>query len=146
MILIFYPKDFGLSTAQTPSSSAEGDIRVPTRWVAPEVLNERKFSQWSDVWSFGVTLWELFENGAVPYNEKKTNWDVRVFVTGGGRLTKPENCPDQIWEIIEGCWKLEPNKRKPFKTLVVELTAFVSQKSKLELRANSDKEIVDFYN
>jgi serine/threonine protein kinase len=86
--------------------------KIPVRWSAPELLQEengmKKCSEFSDVWSYGVTIWEIFEYGKKPYADLN-NDQVRKFVLGGGRLSRPVGCPDKIWEIATACWKWENN-------------------------------------
>ncbi len=116
--LIFF---FGLSATNGTDSDyvyGEPESKVPTRWVAPEVLTKKNFSEYSDIWSFGVTVWEILENGARPYWEKESNEEVKKFVFEGGRLSKPDICPPQLWNILVDCWKKQPSERTPFKNIV----------------------------
>lgn len=68
----------------------------------------------SDVWAFGITLWELFSYGKKPY-EGMTNQLVTLKVPGGYRLQPPENCPLPIYELMLRCWAAEANDRPTFK-------------------------------
>lgn len=65
---------------------------VPVKWMAPEALNFGKYTTANDVWSFGVLMWEIFSFGAIPYLSH-SNQQVIVYVNRGGRLDKPEYCP-----------------------------------------------------
>ncbi|KNC71818.1 hypothetical protein SARC_15640, partial [Sphaeroforma arctica JP610] len=71
----------------------ESTGRVPVPWMSPEALEERKFAQSSDVWSFGVTMWEIFSNAnTVPY-AGQSFYTLLNYIKTGGRLLRPENCP-----------------------------------------------------
>ncbi len=86
------------------------EATFPVRWSPPEVLTNRQFSTKSDVWSFAITLWELFEYGTIPYPELG-NADVMKYVLAGNRLSKPAICSDAMWELIMNCWATEPVDR-----------------------------------
>jgi serine/threonine protein kinase len=77
---------------------------VPVKWMAPEALNFGKYTTANDVWSFGVLMWEIFSFGAIPYLSH-SNQQVIVFVNRGGRLEKPDYCPQVkfiLYSIIQG--------------------------------------------
>lgn len=77
---------------------------LPIRWVSPEVIKSQSWSEKSDVWAFGITMWEIFNNGIEPYlAEFSSDIDVVHYVLDGGQLTKPTNCPDLIFEIMQQC-------------------------------------------
>ncbi len=101
------------------------DRKFSPRWAAPEVLTRRKFSKFSDVWSFGVTVWEIFE-----YCKKIPFWkylDSQVYDiienTGASELPQPKKCPDQIWKFIEKCWLTQPSARPSFQVLNEQLNS-----------------------
>jgi serine/threonine protein kinase len=69
------------------------------------VLKNGQYSTKSDVWSFGVVMWEIFECGALPYGKWRSNADVVDEVLQGKTLEKPSNCPSEVFEIMTQCWK-----------------------------------------
>jgi serine/threonine protein kinase len=71
--------------------------------TAPEVFVNGQYTSKSDVWSFGVVMWEIFEKGAKPYGWMSTN-EVVEQVQKGTRLKKPSNCSDEVFEIMTQCW------------------------------------------
>ncbi|MEJ1288616.1 hypothetical protein NN561_019649 [Cricetulus griseus] len=79
-----------------------------------------RYSSESDVWSFGILLWETFSLGASPY-PNLTNQQTREFVEKGGRLPCPELCPDAVFRLMEQCWAYEPGQRPSFSTIFQEL-------------------------
>ena len=89
---------------------------MSVRWTAPETLEREVFSEQSDVWSFGVLMYEIWSNGAVPY-EDLTEKLVWINVTGGLRLSQPTDCPDSVYAIMQSCWA-DAGQRPLFKALV----------------------------
>lgn len=111
--------DFGLSRALGAGNDyyqASQGGKWPIKWYAPESFNFGTFSHASDVWSFGVTLWEMFSLGAPPYGDIK-GVDVIKSIEAGQRLPKPTMCPDSVSEIMESCWNYYPRNRPTFKQL-----------------------------
>lgn len=112
--------DFGLSRAlpqDTDYYKATQGGKWPIKWYAPESFNYGTFSHASDVWSFGVTLWEMFSLGLPPYGENMMGKDVIELIERGERLQKPELCPDNISEMMQNCWNYNPKERPTFRHL-----------------------------
>lgn len=114
--------DFGMSREEADGVyAASGGLRqVPVKWTAPEALNYGRYSSESDVWSFGILLWEAFSLGASPY-PNLSNQQTREFVEKGGRLPCPELCPDAVFRLMEQCWAHEPWQRPSFSAIYQEL-------------------------
>ncbi|KAF4017826.1 hypothetical protein G4228_009515 [Cervus hanglu yarkandensis] len=114
--------DFGMSREEADGIyAASGGLRqVPVKWTAPEALNYGRYSSESDVWSFGILLWETFSLGASPY-PNLSNQQTREFVEKGGRLPCPELCPDAVFRLMEHCWAYEPGQRPTFSIIYQEL-------------------------
>jgi serine/threonine protein kinase len=94
------------------------------RWMPPEVLSRPtrpKFSKFSDVWSFGVTCWEIYSFALDPYYVVPSNPEVIAFVMGGGRLEKPSNCHPGVWRVIGSCWNKQPSSRPSFEQLMDDI-------------------------
>lgn len=111
--------DFGLSRAVGTGSNyyqAQQGGRWPVKWYAPESINYGTFSHKSDVWSYGVTLWEMFTFGDLPYGEK-SGGEVIAFVEKGNRLDQPDSCPDHTYKIMLRCWHIDPAQRPTFQEL-----------------------------
>lgn len=116
--------DFGLARLLNESEyEARHGSRFPIKWTAPEAASFSKFSTKSDVWSFGIVLYEIITRGKVPY-PSMTNQEVITAVEGGYRLGKPTNCPQAFWEIMSDCWNKDPNNRPTFETLKWKLEDF----------------------
>ena len=98
--------------------------RVPFRWMPPESLLRRRFSEASDIWSFGVTAWELLSGGNLPYAFIGREDEVAERVCAGVRLARPaDGCTDELWGIVSSCWAAEPGQRPRFTELGVLLAS-----------------------
>jgi serine/threonine protein kinase len=92
-------------------------IDLPVRWSAPEVLEHSDFTTASDVWSYGIILYELWTSGAKPY-EYWSNIKVSDQVRNGHRLPCPSSCPAPVYNMMLNCWNMDPCNRPPFYTLL----------------------------
>lgn len=81
----------------------EGEGLLPVRWMAPESLVDGVFTSQSDVWAFGVLMWEITSLGQQPY-PARNNLEVLHYVRAGGRLPKPLNCPPTLHQLMLRCW------------------------------------------
>uniref|UniRef100_A0A8C9HKY2 Tyrosine-protein kinase n=1 Tax=Piliocolobus tephrosceles TaxID=591936 RepID=A0A8C9HKY2_9PRIM len=114
--------DFGMSRQEDGGVySSSGLKQIPIKWTAPEALNYGRYSSESDVWSFGILLWETFSLGVCPY-PGMTNQQAREQVERGYRMSAPQNCPEDISEIMMKCWDYKPENRPKFSELQKELT------------------------
>ncbi|KAM4739104.1 megakaryocyte-associated tyrosine-protein kinase [Anableps anableps] len=105
--------DFGLAKVDSKETDK---AKLPVKWTAPEALKKEKFSTKSDVWSYGVLLWEIFSYGRQPY-PKMSLKEVKEKVEGGYRMEAPEDCPPSVYSIMKLCWEQEPRKRPGFSKL-----------------------------
>ncbi|XP_067896101.1 proto-oncogene tyrosine-protein kinase ROS [Heterodontus francisci] len=107
--------DFGLARDiyKNDYYRKEGEGLLPVRWMAPESLIDGLFTNQSDVWSFGILMWEVMTLGQQPY-PARTNLEVLHFVRTGGRLEQPNSCPDNVHQLMLKCWTREPHKRPSF--------------------------------
>ncbi|XP_035761224.1 tyrosine-protein kinase Fes/Fps [Neolamprologus brichardi] len=120
--------DFGMSRQEDDGVySAEGGLRqIPVKWTAPEALNYGRYTTESDVWSFGILLWETFSMGMTPYTSM-TNQQTREEVEKGYRMPAPHGCPIEISRIMNSCWQYDPRNRPSFKKLWIDLNAIYSK-------------------
>ncbi|XP_049751225.1 tyrosine-protein kinase SYK isoform X3 [Elephas maximus indicus] len=105
--------DFGLSKALRADENyykAQTHGKWPVKWYAPECINYYKFSSKSDVWSFGVLMWEAFSYGQKPYRGMKGS-EVSVMLEKGERMGCPPGCPREMYELMTLCWTYEDNSR-----------------------------------
>uniref|UniRef100_A0A2I3MQ13 Macrophage-stimulating protein receptor n=1 Tax=Papio anubis TaxID=9555 RepID=A0A2I3MQ13_PAPAN len=99
--------------------------RLPVKWMALESLQTYRFTTKSDVWSFGVLLWELLTRGAPPYPHIDP-FDLTHFLAQGRRLPQPEYCPNSLYQVMQQCWEADPAARPTFGVLVGEVEQIVS--------------------
>uniref|UniRef100_A0A8C7P4J6 Tyrosine-protein kinase n=1 Tax=Oncorhynchus mykiss TaxID=8022 RepID=A0A8C7P4J6_ONCMY len=108
--------DFGLSKALGADDNyykARTAGKWPLKWYAPECMNFHKFSSKSDVWSFGVTMWEAFSFGGKPYKKMKGP-EVISFIASGSRMECPSGCPDKMYALMKDCWTYKHEDRPGF--------------------------------
>uniref|UniRef100_A0A665V888 Tyrosine-protein kinase n=1 Tax=Echeneis naucrates TaxID=173247 RepID=A0A665V888_ECHNA len=108
--------DFGLSKAVAEEHNyykAKGHGKWPVKWYAPECINYFKFSSKSDVWSFGVLMWEAYSYGQKPYKGMKGN-DVMQMIESGKRMETPVNCPAEMYDLMRTCWTYKADERPGF--------------------------------
>ncbi|XP_013009820.1 fibroblast growth factor receptor 3 isoform X7 [Cavia porcellus] len=94
--------------------------RLPVKWMAPEALFDRVYTHQSDVWSFGVLLWEIFTLGGSPYPGIPVE-ELFKLLKEGHRMDKPANCTQDLYMIMRECWHAVPSQRPTFKQLVEDL-------------------------
>ncbi|XP_034440841.1 macrophage-stimulating protein receptor-like isoform X1 [Hippoglossus hippoglossus] len=99
--------------------------KLPVKWMAIESLQTQKFTIKSDVWSYGILLWELLTRGASPYPEVDP-YDITNYLLKGRRLPQPQYCPDSLYSIMLACWDPEPECRLSFHHLVSEVQHILS--------------------
>ncbi|CAI8045234.1 Tyrosine-protein kinase transforming protein SEA [Geodia barretti] len=104
--------------------------KVPIKWMALESIETHVFDESTDVWSFGVTCWEVFTCGGVPYAGVPVTTLLRE-LRSGHRLDRPSNisCSDDIWSVVTSCWSASPQERPKFSTLVNTLTDLLDSDS-----------------
>ncbi|KAJ2949679.1 hypothetical protein O0L34_g15606 [Tuta absoluta] len=110
--------DFGLARTDTsgmddPADALRLQAKLPIKWTAPEALKYNKFSNKSDMWSFGILLWEIYSFGRVPYPRIPLAEVVR-HVERGYRMEAPEGCPAGPYEVMRAAWHAEPAQRPTF--------------------------------
>ncbi|CAH1238954.1 MET [Branchiostoma lanceolatum] len=110
------------------------DVALPAKWMAPESYEEQIFDTKTDVWSYGVVLWEIFSGGKTPY--PGVHRFVIEYILDGNRMERPNMCPITLYnEVMKQCWQKEPVKRPSFKEILVKLkqmSASSKQRSETE--------------
>jgi len=104
--------DFGLAST---SDATVDSGKLPIKWTAPEALKHSQFSNKSDMWSFGILLWEIYSFGRMPYPRIPLT-EVVKHVEKGYQMEAPEGCPQQVYKIMRDAWELDPEKRPTFAT------------------------------
>lgn len=124
--------DFGMTRDIYETDYYKKETRglLPVRWMAPESLADGVFSVESDVWSYGIVLWEIATLAEQPY-QGLANEQVLQFVIAQGTLERPLQCPDLLYDIMEVCWKWRPRSRPTFTDIVEKLESSVGQDFRL---------------
>ncbi|XP_035657342.1 fibroblast growth factor receptor 4-like [Branchiostoma floridae] len=115
--------DFGISR-EGEEYERTAHVRLPIRWMAPESLFQRMYTSKSDVWSFGVLLWEIVTLGATPYSGMSSR-QVMGHVKHGYRMEKPPHCDGKLYSIMAACWEEQPTERPSFQQLELSLEALM---------------------
>ncbi|XP_054609971.1 tyrosine-protein kinase receptor TYRO3 [Dunckerocampus dactyliophorus] len=126
--LVVRVADFGLSRKIYSSNyyREQKSIRVPVKWLAIESLSDSVYTTKTDVWSFGVTMWEIASLGKTPYPGVQ-NHELLNLLLSGHRLKPPDGCDHRLYDIMQSCWDMEESSRPGFKELVEKLKALLSE-------------------
>ncbi|XP_065844331.1 uncharacterized protein [Oscarella lobularis] len=129
--------DFGLtrSVYHDGAYCQKTTRRLPLRWMSIEAIRQRLFSEQSDVWSFGVVMWEICTLGSFPY-PCVSSGNLLSHLRSGNRLTCPENCSAELYQIMSACWQADPEDRPAFGRLTQLLGKM--------LEAENQSEYIDF--
>ncbi|XP_023603495.1 focal adhesion kinase 1 isoform X18 [Myotis lucifugus] len=100
--------------------------KLPIKWMAPESINFRRFTSASDVWMFGVCMWEILMHGVKPFQGVKNN-DVIGRIENGERLPMPPNCPPTLYSLMTKCWAYDPSRRPRFTELKAQLSTILEE-------------------
>uniref|UniRef100_A0A8C2JBB6 receptor protein-tyrosine kinase n=1 Tax=Cyprinus carpio TaxID=7962 RepID=A0A8C2JBB6_CYPCA len=134
--LVCKVSDFGLSrfleddTSDPTYTSALGG-KIPIRWTAPEAIQYRKFTSASDVWSYGIVMWEVMSYGERPYWDM-TNQDVINAIEQDYRLPPPMDCPSALHQLMLDCWQKDRNNRPKFSQIVNNLDKMIRNPNSLK--------------
>ncbi|KAM7394169.1 hypothetical protein PAMP_020986 [Pampus punctatissimus] len=124
--------DFGLARDITTDASyvLRGNARLPVKWMSPESIFDCVYTFESDVWSYGILLWEIFSLGNSPYPGMQVGSAFYRMIQEGHRMSRPEFAPTEMYEIMLSCWNHDPLKRPSFRKLVERTELMLSEKTK----------------
>ncbi|XP_015231477.1 PREDICTED: receptor tyrosine-protein kinase erbB-2 [Cyprinodon variegatus] len=132
--------DFGLARLLDIDETeyhADGG-KVPIKWMALESILHRRFTHQSDVWSYGVTVWELMTFGSKPYDTIAAR-DIPDLLEGGERLPQPPICTIDVYMIMVKCWMIDPDSRPKFKELVYDFSTMARDPSRFVVIKNDEQ-------
>ncbi|CAF1093407.1 unnamed protein product [Rotaria sp. Silwood1] len=118
--------DFGLAKSLETTEKENGNnistekIKCRTKWTAPEVLESKKYTHKSDMWSYGILLWEIFSYGRCPYPRMRAD-DVLINLKQGYRMEPPDGCPIEICDIMRQAWHADSDRRPSFSEILGRL-------------------------
>ncbi|XP_029285443.1 mast/stem cell growth factor receptor kita [Cottoperca gobio] len=112
--------DFGLARDINTDSNyvVKGNARLPVKWMSPESIFECVYTFESDVWSYGILLWEIFSLGNSPYPGMPVDAKFYKLIKEGNRMDAPEFAPSEMYHIMRSCWDADPFNRPPFRKVV----------------------------
>uniref|UniRef100_UPI00358FEB3B tyrosine-protein kinase receptor UFO-like isoform X2 n=1 Tax=Myxine glutinosa TaxID=7769 RepID=UPI00358FEB3B len=119
--------DFGLAKKiYSGDYYRQGQVtRMPVKWLALECMTDHLYTAKSDVWAFGVTMWEIVMRGQVPYPGVE-NYQMYEYLMMGKRLVQPPDCLDELYTIMSSCWTIDPGDRPDFSNIVHQLEVVLS--------------------
>ncbi|NWH70456.1 EPHA2 protein, partial [Piaya cayana] len=141
--LVCKVSDFGLSRVLEDDPEATYTTsggKIPIRWTAPEAISYRKFTSASDVWSYGIVMWEVMSYGERPYWEL-SNHEVMKAINEGFRLPAPLDCPSAIYQLMLQCWLQERSRRPKFADIVSILDKLIRAPDSLKAMADFDPRV-----
>ncbi|MCI4389293.1 hypothetical protein PGIGA_G00096220 [Pangasianodon gigas] len=124
--------DFGLARDITTDSNyvVKGNARLPVKWMSPESIFECVYTFESDVWSYGILLWEIFSLGSSPYPGIPVDSKFYKMIKEGYRMDSPEFAPSEMYEIMQSCWDANPSRRPSFGKIVEKVEQQISDSTK----------------
>lgn len=124
--------DFGLARDITTDSNyvVKGNARLPVKWMSPESIFECVYTFESDVWSYGILLWEIFSLGNSPYPGMPVDAKFYKMIKEGYRMDAPEFAPNDMYQIMRSCWDPDPIQRPPFRKVVERIEQQLSDATK----------------
>ncbi|KAI3353268.1 hypothetical protein L3Q82_019803, partial [Scortum barcoo] len=124
--------DFGLARDITTDASyvLRGNARLPVKWMSPESIFDCVYTFESDVWSYGILLWEIFSLGNSPYPGMQVGSAFYRMIQEGHRMRKPEFAPIEMYDMMMSCWNHDPLKRPSFRKLVERTELLLSENTK----------------
>ncbi|KAK6324478.1 hypothetical protein J4Q44_G00038200 [Coregonus suidteri] len=124
--------DFGLARDITTDSNyvLRGNARLPVKWMSPESIFDCVYTLESDVWSYGILLWEIFSLGSSPYPGMQVGSAFYRMIQEGHRMNRPEVASREIYDMMLSCWSEDPLKRPSFRKLVERTELLLSENTK----------------
>uniref|UniRef100_A0A8B9R8X3 receptor protein-tyrosine kinase n=1 Tax=Anas platyrhynchos TaxID=8839 RepID=A0A8B9R8X3_ANAPL len=123
--------DFGLARDVVNDSNyiVRGNARLPVKWMAPESLFEGTYTMKSDVWSYGILLWEIFSLGVNPYPGIQVDANFYKLIQNGFKMDRPYYATKDVYCVMQSCWALDTRRRPSFSRLVSSLSCQLAERS-----------------
>ena len=140
--------DFGLSKHMISKDyyKTENSMQVmPIKWMSIESLEKGIYNTKTDVWSYGVLVWELMTRGIVPYPNLQ-HFEVLLHLRSGYRLPQPNYCPDAAFELMQKCWSFKAKERPTFKEISTELQDIIDSSPNVSYSEPVEIDSIKYYN
>uniref|UniRef100_A0A8B9EVL5 receptor protein-tyrosine kinase n=2 Tax=Amazona TaxID=12929 RepID=A0A8B9EVL5_9PSIT len=139
--------DFGLARDIVNDSNyiVRGNARLPVKWMAPESLFERTYTMKSDVWSYGILLWEIFSLGVNPYPGIPVDTNFYKLIQSGFKMDQPYYATKDVYRVMQSCWDLDSRKRPSFSRLVSSLACQLAEAEGAVSKHRKKKMLLFFY-
>ena len=127
--------DFGLTRdiyTKDYYRNNDNNAKFPVKWMAPESIEHLFFNNKTDVWSYGILMWELMTRGAMPYPGVE-NWQLLQHLKEGHRMDRPKYCPKDFYDLMLKCWAFDNKNRPLFKDMIQLIKTLI----KIELEKNN---------
>lgn len=134
--------DFGLSRSILFSNITDLSDDVAIKWAAPETLKYQNFSEKSDVWAFGIVMWEIFSKGKLPYTDLSNSQTINQVIEQGYRLPQPKDCPPLIYDLMIACWNFNSEDRPSFSSFLNPIQNLWKEKLQEESSTKIQSQIV----
>ncbi|XP_055641478.1 vascular endothelial growth factor receptor 1 isoform X2 [Toxorhynchites rutilus septentrionalis] len=124
--------DFGLARSMYKSDNykKKGEAPLPFKWLALECISDNIFGTYSDVWAYGIVLWEFFSLAKIPYPGMEANQELYNKLRDGYRMDKPQYANQDVYDIMLNCWNVKPDSRPSFKDLKSRFNAMLPEELK----------------
>ncbi|XP_063343755.1 platelet-derived growth factor receptor beta-like [Pelmatolapia mariae] len=120
--------DFGLARDLLKDQDyiARGNSFLPLKWMSPESIFQNIYSSQSDVWSYGVLLWEIFSLGCSPYPDLPMTQEFYSALKRGYRMSRPDHAPEDMYDVMKRCWEEKPQSRPSFSSLLIAMGSMLT--------------------
>ncbi|XP_036431546.1 macrophage colony-stimulating factor 1 receptor [Colossoma macropomum] len=137
--------DFGLARDIMNDSNyvVKGNARLPVKWMAPESIFDCVYTVQSDVWSYGILLWEIFSLGKSPYPNILVDSKFYKMIKCGYQMSRPDFAPPEIYTIMQMCWNLEPTERPTFSKIGQLIERLLGDTPELYQNVQSGDQVLD---
>ncbi|XP_062867496.1 macrophage colony-stimulating factor 1 receptor isoform X2 [Trichomycterus rosablanca] len=135
--------DFGLARdiMNDENYVVRGNARLPVKWMSPESIFNCIYTVQSDVWSYGILLWEIFSLGRSPYPDVKVDARFYEMIKDGYQMSHPDFAPPEMYQIMMMCWNLDPNSRPTFGKIVQTINTLLPETSEQQQYKNLHQEL-----
>ncbi|CAH3103554.1 unnamed protein product [Pocillopora meandrina] len=138
VILQLFSRGIAVSHIVVHTSLSFKQGNFPWRWSSLESLRDLNFTSASDVWSFGIVLWEIATYGGLPYPDITSPFALVSQLATGYRMPRPDQCSEELYELMSSCWKENPLMRPKFSKIASQLKSFLREVKRTYINITED--------